>query len=232
MEKTFEQIGLDHSLPFIAVVMEKRDAHEHPRYALPDGFSFSMFQAGDEERWAQLQLSVEHVSTLQEARDIFKREFLWNGVPCTDCVADVTQSPGYEKLRRRMLFVQDANGQLAATGALWTGDTFGDLRQRLHWIAVAPAYQGCGLSKAIVSRLLDLCTDLRHRYVYLTTQTWSYKAIGVYTRFGFTPYMGTRPAHWPFKSAIPLPDYQAENQMAWAIIDQKLSAYKKEKAHD
>lgn len=228
MGKSFEQIGLDHSLPFIAVVMEKHNADDHPQYTLPDGFFFSPFRPGDEERWAQLQLSVEHVHTLQEARDIFEQEFLMDGIRRTGRVySDVTQYPGYDKLRRRMLLVMDSKGQLAGTGALWTGDTFGDLRQRLHWIAVAPAYQGLGLAKAIVSELLNICTALRHSYVYLTTQTWSYRAVGVYTRFGFTPYMGKRPVHWPFTSDVHLQDFYAENQLAWEMIGQKLAAYRK-----
>ena len=228
MGKSFEQIGIDHSLPFIAVIMEKGDAGIHPEFRLPEGFSFSFFQPGDEERWAQLQLSVEHVDTLQQAEDIFRQEFL------LDCAAgdssvftDVTQAPGYEKLRRRMLFVTAPDGQLAGTGALWTGDTFGSPRQRLHWIAVAPEYQGLGLAKAIVSRLLDLCAELGHSYVYLTTQTWSYRAAGIYARFGFSPYMGEKPVNWPFVCARPLPDFDAENHKAWELIGQKLAAYRK-----
>lgn len=32
--------------------------------------------------------------------------------------------------------------------------------------------------------------------IYLTSQTWSYKAIGIYGKFGFAPYMGEKPKNW------------------------------------
>ncbi len=56
----------------------------------------------------------------------------------------------------------------------------------MHWVAVSPEYQGFGLGKAIVcegmKRFLQIESD---RNVYLHTQTWSYKAIGIYKKFGF-----------------------------------------------
>lgn len=227
MEKTFEQIGLDRTLPFIAVVMETDNAAAHPPCALPAGFSFAWFTPGREEDWVALQLSVEHVDTADEGRDIFRREFLLDCAGPDDLrtFSRPEQYPGYEKLCRRMLFVLDPDGRPAGTGALWTGATFGRVRQRLHWIAVSPAYQGRGLSKAIVARLLELCTELGEQDAYLTTQTWSYKAAGVYKKMGFHPYIGEKPAEWPFACALNLPDFAAENAAAWAIINEKLDAF-------
>ena len=114
MGKSFEQIGIDHSLPFIAVIMEKGDAGIHPEFRLPEGFSFSFFQPGDEERWAQLQLSVEHVDTLQQAEDIFRQEFL------LDCAAGGTpfaSAFGGAKIRRRLSRIL-AYRKLSALSAL------------------------------------------------------------------------------------------------------------------
>ena len=49
-----------------------------------------------------------------------------------------------------------------------------------------PEYQGLGLGKAVVLKGIEKALSIEgDRDIYLHTQTWSYKAIGIYMRAGF-----------------------------------------------
>ena len=195
--------GLDRSIPHIGVLMEKTDTSEYPRHALPEGYAFAQYQPGFEAQWAALHFEVGQTDSLEEAEAIFKNEFA-----------------GRKELAGRMIFVFDGNGQLAGTGCLWDGAHFGVTLQRLHWIAVSPRHQGRGIAKAIVSRLLDLYNGLGLTgYIYLTSQTWSWRALNLYAGFGFRPYMGERPQNW---RAV---DFAKDTANAWKMIYGKISGY-------
>ena len=204
MGKPFSQIGLDRSLPHIGVIMETNNASVYPKYELPVGFSFSQYKQGFEEQWASLQYEIENVDSIEEAKTIFKREFLdgkitnWiNKAPEDMMSVDIEKSSCYNTMIDKMIFVLDADNNLAGTGSIWDGNMFGKGYQRLHWIAVSPQYQGKGIAKAIVSKLLDIYNSLGYSgYIYLTSQTWSYKALNIYMEFGFSPYMGVKPQNW------------------------------------
>ena len=238
MEKIFAEAGLDRSLPHIGVIMEKRDTFDYPRYSLPNGFEFSLFRQGFERQWAELQLEAGLADTLEDAESVFRHEFLygksidWTNRDKEAVLPENTEEcPCFNEMCRRMVFVVDGSGNLAGTGALWKGDIFGTERQRLHWIAVKPEHQGKGIAKAIVARLLDTYNRLGYsKYVYLTSQTWSYKALGIYMNFGFTPYMGEKPEKWKsvnLTSGNFEPwDYREKNTEAWCIIREKLEQYK------
>ena len=108
-----------------------------------------------------------------------------------------------------------------ATASLWNGDTFGETRHRIHWVAVHPDYHGKGLAKALLTQLMTLYNELGFKGdLYLVTQTWSYKAINIYENFGFAPYQGMKPANWYGE------DYETMNDKAWELIHQKISEYK------
>jgi ribosomal protein S18 acetylase RimI-like enzyme len=49
-----------------------------------------------------------------------------------------------------------------------------------------PEYQGRGLSKALISYLMNMAVEIEgDRDFYLHTQTWSHRAIKLYEKFGF-----------------------------------------------
>ena len=196
---------IDKSLPYIGVLMTKTDIASYPHFDLPEGFSFSFYQPGYEDAWAELMLSVDQTDTLQEAKDIFRSEFL--------------AQP--ELLPTQCLFALDEHNRVAATGSIWPGEHFGRELLRIHWVACAPEHQGKGLVKALMTKLMDITNALRYQdLLYLTSQTWSYKALGLYARFGFMPYKGEKPVNWQAKN------FNKQTQTAWALIDKKLSEYK------
>lgn len=197
---------LDRTVPYYKVLMEKTDPSQFPRYDLPPGYEFCFFRPELRDDWVRIQCSSQHCETQAEAEAAFERAF----------------APHWEALAHRCLFVLDPDGTPVATACIWPGYHFGYERQRLHWVAVAQGQKGKGLAKAMVSRLLELYPQIDDKnYFYLTTQSWSWPAVGLYLAFGFKPYMGPMPANWPS------PHYDIENELAWQLIEQKLAEAKR-----
>jgi ribosomal protein S18 acetylase RimI-like enzyme len=236
-DKTFLEIGLDRSLPHIGVIMEKYDTESYPVFDLPKGYSFAKYKRGYEKQWAQLQYEVEETDTLEEAELAFKREFLdgksmdWiNKANNRTETTNIEDSLFFDQMYERMTFIVDDRDKVVGTGCVWGGKMFGKELQRLHWIAVSPEHQGKGLAKALVSKLLDIYNELDYSgYIHLTSQTWSYKALNIYMKFGFKPYFGEKPQNW---NAVNLTsgnfepwDYNEKNIEAWNIIYEKINSY-------
>jgi ribosomal protein S18 acetylase RimI-like enzyme len=58
----------------------------------------------------------------------------------------------------------------------------------LYWVGVDPEYQGLGLGKAVIARATDMLAGFYGRTpIFLKTQTWSYKAVGIYRKCGYVP---------------------------------------------
>ena len=237
MDKTFAQTGMDKSIPHIGVIMDKTDTADYPRYDLPPGYTFAFYKPGLERMWIEQKVAVGEFDDTDGAETVFKREFLygqpidWLNFKCDKLDPDEIQSaPLYYELCKRMLFILDEDGKLAATGAIWHGEHFGETRQRLHWISVAPRHQNKGLSKPLMTKLMDMYVELGFSgYIYLTSQTWSYKALNIYAHFGFKPYMGEKPQNYAevdLETGKPW-DYKAMNEEAWTIINDKINQYSK-----
>ena len=75
----------------------------------------------------------------------------------------------------------------------------------------------------MITKLLDFFNELGYKdFIYLTTQTWSYKAINMYLGFGFKPYFGPKPQNWVCEDS----EFERENIMAWNIIFNKINNYR------
>lgn len=241
MAESFEKTGMDRSLPHIGVIMEKHDTHNYPVFSLPNGFRFSFYLPGFEKQWAELQTAVGNADSYTEALDAFFTEFLqgdgFDWVSGNNRIAknlDISEYSYFGEMCHRVIFVVDQDGKVAGTGALWKGNIFGPELQRLHWIAVKPCYQGLGISKAILTKLLNLYNDFGYAgYLYLTSQTWSYKALNIYCQFGFKPYWGEKPANWVSVNLMSPGrepwDYQEKNHEAWNLIYSKIAEYERQK---
>ncbi len=198
---------LDKSVPYTPLLMIKTDTGEYPKYELPDGYSFAFYKAGDEEKWAALWCALGQFETVEAGLRLFQKEFL----------------EGYAiRPEDRMLFAVDPQGEYVATAALWTGDFLGTEHPRVHWVAVSDACAGKGIAKALLSRVMALYNDLGYKdFLFLRTGTWNYPAIGIYKKFGFSPYLGDRS---PFAN-IPDEGFAEKNKAAWALVDTKHKNY-------
>ncbi len=195
---------LDKSLPLVGVIMVKKDTSNYPRYELPEGYVFSGYKKGFEKQWAKIQYELEQTETLEAAEKIWEKEY----------------SSYPELLEQKCIFVLTEEGEIAAYGSLWHGEHFGEEFQRFHWIATAPKFQGKGLIKAVLTKILDLYNELGYKdFIYLTSQTWSIKALNLYKKYGFEPYLGEKPKNWVMEN------FEETSKKAWELIEEKISQY-------
>jgi GNAT superfamily N-acetyltransferase len=161
---------LDKSLPYFNIIMCREKGTPVPEIVLPDGYNFSLYSKGDEKYWAEIETSVGEFDDVHEALLNFHDEY----------------SPYIKELGQRMLFIENRDGVKIATATIWWNYTGERKDPSLNWIGVRPEYQGLGFGKAIVfevlRRMLKVDGDVR---VFLHTQTWSYKAVGIYLQAGF-----------------------------------------------
>lgn len=161
---------LDKSIPYKHILMKRPKGLPVEQHALPDGFSFVMYEAGLEHDWAEIETSVLEFDNIESAMQRLHKDYL----------------PYADELKRRMIFVQDPQEELIATTTVWWYDTGERRDTALHWVAVKPGFQGKGIGKAIFSegmkRAIAIDGDVD---LYLHTQTWSYPAINIYLKAGF-----------------------------------------------
>lgn len=161
---------LDKSLPYYKVLMRRKGGLPIPPIETPEGFSFTLYQPGDEKAWAQIEASVLEFDDEIDALLFFQKSFL----------------PYAGELERRCLFLQNAQGKKMGTVTAWW-DYIGNARAPwLHWVSLRPECQGKGLGTALLSRSLQLMADIEgDRDIYLSTQTWSHVAVKLYQKMGF-----------------------------------------------
>jgi len=163
---------LDKSLPYYKVYMVRKAGTPVPDFPLPEGYKFTMYKDGDEVDWARIEASVDEFESEFAALLRFKEDFI----------------PKKEELYRRCLFIETNDGKKVATANAWWSYVDDERRAWLHWVSVTPDYQGLGLGKAITSRVTQLLLEIEGDVdFYLSTQTWSYKAINIYKQFGYEP---------------------------------------------
>lgn len=168
---------LDKSIPYKNIIM-KRAAEcaevvmpaSLSAPSLPEGFSFRLYSPGDAKNWAEIETSVLEFSSAEAAQKYFSQDFL----------------PHEEELGKRMVFVVSGKGEYVATATAWWNDYNGRHQAALHWVSVRPEYQGLGLGGAVILQALSLFPTLEPGLdVYLHTQTWSHKAVRLYSKLGF-----------------------------------------------
>ena len=170
----------DRSLPKkkLTMLMHPEEVARLNEPMLPDNYCFRYYESGDIENWAYLMTEVLEFLTIDAARELFYRDFM-------------NEEP---ELFRRLSFIIAPNGKPVATSMAWWLEENSQRYGRLHWVCTHPDYQNIGLGRAIVIRSMRRISELEpKRDVYLDTQTWSHKAIGLYLRLGFHPVRQSHP---------------------------------------
>jgi GNAT superfamily N-acetyltransferase len=161
---------LDKTIPFADIIMRRRAGLPVRPQPLPEGYSFALFEPGDEAEWAKIEASVLEFDDPIEALLYFQAD----------------RMPYLRELTRRCLFIVSPAGEKVATATAWWNYTGVRRDPWLHWVAVKPEYQGRGLGKAVVAEGISLIQAIEgDRDIYLHTQTWSHKAVEIYRNAGF-----------------------------------------------
>lgn len=141
-----------------------------PRHALPAGYHFRAYRAGDDQNWLAVQRAAEPFIAITD--DFFEREYGQH----RDVLAD------------RMFFVETTEGLVMATiSAWWERDRHSPAQGgRIHWVAVHPDFQGRGISKPMMTLAMQRLAQ-EYTYAVLGTSSGRPRAIKVYLDFGFLP---------------------------------------------
>jgi hypothetical protein len=161
---------IDKSIPYCNIVMMRKAGKIIPDFPLPNDFQFKNFSHGDEHIWAEIETSVGEYDNISDGLEYFKKSYL----------------PLLSEVERRTFFIETKNGKKIATATNWWNYTDKKRIPEVHWVAVMPKYQNLHLGKAIIfegmRRMLMIEGDID---IFVHTQTWSYKAIGIYLHAGF-----------------------------------------------
>src|SRR6478609_7887702 len=158
----------------IQFVMFRPHLNDLPPIELPEGFLIRTFREGDIANWSQIETSVDEFPAVERAERYFEGEF----------------GPQMVLMSDRSFMLETLAGEAIGTTTAWMGAFRGEPMGKIHWVAIDPAYQGNGLAKPLVATALHrLARD--HQRAYLDTQTTSYRAVGLYLKYGFEPVIET-----------------------------------------
>ena len=168
----------------LRLAMRRDNLENLPHHPVPAGFSLRWYEAGDDQNWLEIHRQADRLNRITPG--LFAEQF----------------GSDAQLLEQRQCYLLGQGNKCLGTATAWFND---DLENktwgRVHWLAVLPQYQGKGLGKSLLSAVCGRLQELGHPRAYLTTSSWRLPAIGLYRRFGFTPWIRS-----------------AEEEVAWAAM--------------
>jgi GNAT superfamily N-acetyltransferase len=155
----------------LPITMARHNLEGIPRYPLPTGYSLRGYHPGDERLWREIHILAERYATITP--ELFEQEF----------------GRDEAALTKRQLYLLNQDGKEIGTATAWFDDDYrGQAFGRVHWVALAPQYQGKGLAKPLMAAVCLRLRGLGHQRAYLVTSTARVPAVRLYLRFGFIPW--------------------------------------------
>lgn len=154
-------------------LMLEADIGNMPEIPLPEGYRYVFYRDGDREQWIDIEKSAREFSAYEQGVDAWARYYLNH----TD------------ELKHRMIFIENEAGEKVATATAFY-DVFGRDQSGsawLHWVAVRRDEQGKGLSKPLISHVIQIMKHLGYTHAKIPTQTTTWVAVKVYLDLGFRP---------------------------------------------
>lgn len=159
---------IDRSIPYYNLILKCTQICTKS-ISLPEGYSFKMYDVGNEKYWAKLEYEIGDFSSVAEAEMYFKANY------CNQI----------EELKNRCVFVIDTHGDVVGSCIAWHDLKDNDTVASLHWLVVSPKHQGKHIGLALCQKVMDIFNERGETPVYIHTQPWSYKAIMLYIKLGF-----------------------------------------------
>jgi len=153
------------------VEMVRENLENCPNHPLPPGYSVRWYNEHDEHVWRFIHLEADKYT--DATLDFFRRQFGHDD----------------ELLARRQCYLLDKDGRPIGTCTAWFDENWRGRGPygRVHWMAIVPAYQGRGLSKPLLSIVMQRLRELGHTRAFLRTSPVRLPAISLYLKFGFQP---------------------------------------------
>lgn len=165
--------NLDRWIRYYELLLERHSLEDIPQYQLPDGYRFVFYNPGDRNHWIGIEQSANEFRSYEDGLKAWDRYY--NGKD--------------KELVNRMVFVENVAGEKVATATAFYDIAGGDKSSAgwLHWVAVREEYQGKGLSKPLISFILNRMRELGYTHAKIPTQTTTWLACKIYLDFGFRP---------------------------------------------
>lgn len=160
----------DKRIEYYKLILEK-DIDYVIDYALPEGYSFEFYKAGDRDAWIEIEKSAEEFSTYKEGLEAWNKYY----------------SDKENELLNRMVFVINDEGVKVATATAFYDEKDETGSAWLHWVAVKKEFQGKGLSKPLITNVLKIMQSLGYTHAKIPTQTNTWLAVKIYLDLGFCP---------------------------------------------
>lgn len=194
-------------MEYVKLHMSSRQLLPPTQVRFPDGYSFRLFQPGDELHWARIAHEAEQFASIDEACTYFHNEFINHS----------------DRLMEGCFFCCDRDGVPVGTATAWNCVRNGMEHGMLRWVVVSKQAQGKGLCRPLVGLAVQALARKYERAV-LHTQTTSYKGIRVYLDMGFIPDMQAERAESGWEMVL--------NQIRHPGLAAFLHAYQDEKRRD
>jgi len=154
-------------------LMLRGEITDMPEIPLPAGYHYELYRPGDRDAWIGIEKSAKEFGAYEQGLDAWKRYYEGRD----------------DELVNRMVFVVNEAGEKVATAT-----AFYDIRGIdqsadgwLHWVAVKREHQGRGLSKPLISHVIQIMKALGQTHCKIPTQTTTWVAVKVYLDLGFRP---------------------------------------------
>jgi GNAT superfamily N-acetyltransferase len=191
----------------IPVKMTRANLDDSPAFTMPDGFSLRWYQPGDEAHWLRIQIAADRFN--QCTPELFQDQFgpaAGHGLQSASAFKRRSgMNSALHELGERQCYLLAPTAEVIGTGTAWFKDDFEGARWgRVHWMAIAPEFQGRGLGSALLTAICQRLRELGHERAYLTTSTARVPAIRLYLKFGFEPLIRNVEDKRAWRDLIPL----------------------------
>lgn len=162
----------DERICYYRLLLE-RDITKVPQYELPKGYRFVSYTDNDREAWICIEMSAKEFESYEQGLEAWNRYY--------------AAKP--DELPDRMFFIETDEGEKIATATAFYDVSGEDTSDDgwLHWVAVKREYQGKGLSKPLITYVLNVMKQLGYVHAKILTQTNTWLACKVYMDLGFVP---------------------------------------------
>ena len=152
--------------------MVRHDLENIPRFDLPPNYSLRTYRPGDEKNWTTIHQQADERNAITQ--QWFSEQF----------GSDLSVLAG------RQFYLVNGSGDAVGTGTAWFNKDFQDGKYgRVHWVAILPEFQGQGLARPLMALICERLKALGHERAYLTTSSERVRAVRLYLRFGFKPWL-------------------------------------------
>ena len=161
----------DNTIKYYELLMYYKDTAIYKKYSLPDGFHFEFYKDGNMNDWINIHIESGEFCAIEEGIMIF-HDFYDTFI---------------QELNKRCIFiVEDKTNEKVgtATVSLLSKEEFG-YNGAVDWVAIKKDYQGKGLSRPLIAKIIETANKLGHNDIVLHTQTTTWLAAKLYLDFGF-----------------------------------------------